>query len=255
MTPNGMALSIASEFVENVGRKVDKQDCELMALYRLLPRLKKLFPQLAMCILLDSLYAVEPVVKQIEDYQWKYIITFKEGRGPARFEEYEWLVKLGGESRKLENGGCKQKFRWLNRLEFGKEEVNVLECEQTKPGGDQTRFVWITNMPITAKNYKELGNEGGRQRFRVENEGFNMQKNGGYGLEHAYSENEELMKRFYILLQIAHTILQLAEKGLLKMDIPTVFGSIRNVARRILEELRTVGLSVNNFDQILEGKI
>jgi len=255
ITPNGMALSTASEFVENPNRAVSKQDCELSAFYRLAPRLKKLFPQLQICLLEDSLYAVEPVVDICEDYGWKYLITFKEGRAPARFEEYERLVKLGGETHRVEHKGKKQIYRWLNGLVCGEQGVNVLECLETKPDEKPKRFVWMTNIPISAKNCEELGNEGARQRVRIENEGFNMQKNGGYGLEHAYSENEELMKRFYILLQIAHTILQLAEKGILKKAIPTGFGSIQNVARRILEELRTVGLNVKNFTQILESRI
>ncbi|RLC74380.1 MAG: hypothetical protein DRJ03_17950 [Chloroflexi bacterium] len=34
-----------------------------------------------------------------------------------------------------------------------------------------------------------LANEGGRLRWKIENEGFNVQKNGGYGLEHAYTRD------------------------------------------------------------------
>jgi hypothetical protein len=67
-----------------------------------------------------------------------------------------------------------------------------------------------------------------------------MQKNGGYNLEHAYSEHTVAAKIFYFLLQLAHTINQLIEKGsLLKEHIARAFGSLRNVARKLLEELRT----------------
>jgi hypothetical protein len=47
------------------------------------------------------------------------------------------------------------------------------------------------------------------------------------------------MKNFYLILQIAHTIGQLMEKGLLKDKIEKVFGSITNVFFNLLEELRT----------------
>ena len=67
-----------------------------------------------------------------------------------------------------------------------------------------------------------------------------MQKNGGYNLEHAYSKHELAVKNFYVLLQIAHTISQLMEKGnLLKNQIKETFGCIRNIAHKLLEDLRT----------------
>ena len=54
-----------------------KQDCELNALYRLLPKIKSAFPQLRICIGGDSLYANKNVMMMIKKYNWKYIITFK----------------------------------------------------------------------------------------------------------------------------------------------------------------------------------
>ncbi len=41
ITPDGFALSIATEFIENESPNVKKQDCELRAFYRLAPQLKK----------------------------------------------------------------------------------------------------------------------------------------------------------------------------------------------------------------------
>ncbi|HEY73536.1 MAG TPA: hypothetical protein G4N99_09720 [Thermoflexia bacterium] len=40
-----------------------------------------------------------------------------------------------------------------------------------------------------------------------------MQKNGRYGLEHAYTRNATASKMFYYLLQVAHIIAQLVERG------------------------------------------
>ena len=51
-------------------------------------------------------------------------------------------------------------------------------------------------------------------RWKIENEGFNTQKNGGYGLEHKYSRTSfNAMKNYYQCLQIAHIINQLAIKS------------------------------------------
>jgi hypothetical protein len=248
VTPNGMALSVATEFVENVSAQETRQDCELKAFYRLAPRLKKLFPQLSICLLLDGLYAVKPVLDVCRDLNWKYIVTFKEGRAPEAFGEYEALRDLAGNRVQGLYEDRPQTLRWINGLPYGSHQVSVLECQETSATGEVKRFVWMTNISIDAKNCRAIGNEGGRQRWRIE-EGFNIQKNGGYGLEHAYSEDEALMKRFYLLLQIAHTIYQVLEKGLLREKVATVFGSIRNVARRFLEEIRTCGLGVELFER------
>jgi len=59
-----------------------KQDCELNAFYRMVKRLKGRFPQLKICLLLDSLYAASPVMDILKRYNWKYITTFKEGSMP-----------------------------------------------------------------------------------------------------------------------------------------------------------------------------
>ena len=84
-----------------------------------------------------------------------------------------------------------------------------------------------------------LANRGGRLRWKIENEGFNLQKNGGFALEHAYSTHPGPIKNWYLLLQIAHLILQLLERGnLLGQTAARLFGSLRGLARRLAESLR-----------------
>lgn len=66
-----------------------------------------------------------------------------------------------------------------------------------------------------------------------------MQKNGGYNREHAYSYDIKAVVNFYLLMQIAHIINQLMEKGsLLTANIRKKLGSTRHIARRLLEDLR-----------------
>jgi hypothetical protein len=45
VTPNKLAIPILWEFVENQSPDVTKQDCELKAFHRLLPRFKAYFPR------------------------------------------------------------------------------------------------------------------------------------------------------------------------------------------------------------------
>ena len=78
VTDTGFAISVETEFIQN-SDGITKQDCELNAFYRMAKRLKKRFPQLKICLLLDSLYAAGPVMDILKGYGWKYITTFKEG--------------------------------------------------------------------------------------------------------------------------------------------------------------------------------
>ena len=78
VTGSGLAISVETEFIQN-SDGITKQDCELNAFYRMAKRLKKRFPQLKICLLLDSLYAAGPVMDILKEYKWKYITTFKEG--------------------------------------------------------------------------------------------------------------------------------------------------------------------------------
>jgi len=78
-----------------------------------------------------------------------------------------------------------------------------------------------------------------------------MQKNGGYNLEHAYSSNVLAVKNFYLLLQIAHIIAQFMEYGLLgKKVIRKVYGSVRNVAYKLLEEFKSAFLDNSAIDYL-----
>ncbi len=248
VTDNGLSLSVATEFIENKDPNATKQDCELKAFRRLSEKLKSYFPQLKICLLLDGLYAAEPVFKICQKNNWQFIITFKEGSMPANYREFEALKDLQRENR-LETirDGEKQKHAWVNDLEYEKIGLSVL---QTDLPFDAKHFVWLTSFRINKSNVSALSNEGGRNRWRIENEGFNIQKNGGYGLEHPYCEQENGMKNFYFLLQIAHIINQLMVKGSLLRDFKKLAGTLLNFAKLLREHLRTklIPFSLNDMD-------
>ncbi|MDM8528852.1 hypothetical protein QUF58_11685, partial [Anaerolineales bacterium HSG24] len=89
----------------------------------------------------------------------------------------------------------------------------------------------------------------------IENEGFNVQKNGGFELEHAYSEDETAGKIFYLLLQIAHIIIQLMAKGSLFVKaFPNGVGSLKNMSFRLLEAWRNLRLSTKGLCSLFGGK-
>ena len=74
----------------------------------------------------------------------------------------------------------------------------------------------MTDLPITNKNIEEsivLG----RKRWKIENVGFNIQKNGTFDIGHLYSKNTTAIKTHYMLIHIAHIIRQMLEKGCIKL--------------------------------------
>jgi hypothetical protein len=254
----GMALSIGTEFIENPGEmknEKDKQDCELRAFRRLLPKLRKDFPQMAICLLMDALYANEGVFKLSEQHRCAYLITFKEGSLPATWKEYQALKGLAPNHRRQESHGTQtQAFRWVNGMDYNGRTLNALEMTETE-GGVQTFYsAWLCSWFITQDNVKALGS-GGRGRWGIE-EGFNIQKNGGYEMEHAFSTDHVASKHFYYLLQIGHVINQLMEKGsLLRVKIRASMGSLRVFSERLWALMTETLVEVDRLRAFLAQRI
>lgn len=253
VTSSGFAFSIMSEFVENPTPDCTKQDCELKAFYRLAERFKQRFPRLRIVLALDALFACGPVFSLCERHGWQFIIGLKDQQLLSVNEEFQALRALEpGNQLVLRTGkkaGGRQELSWANNISYKdtsarEHTLNVLQSIQTPPPNKaqeevRTTFRWLTNLGVTRDNAAALANEGGRLRWKIENEGFNTQKNGGFRLEHAYTRDPEGIKVYYYLLQMACIISQLMEKGsLLKAAYPRGFGSAKNIAWRILEAWR-----------------
>ena len=202
-----MVFSIATEFIENEHEDVEKQDCELKAFSRLAERLKKDYPKLPICILGDSLYACRRVFNTCNKNRWRYILRFKEGSIPSIAEEFKILKKIDS----VEEKG----FNFVNEIDYDEKKINIVEyVENVKEKGKviEKRFVFITDIEMSKNNVEDIVSAG-RSRWKIENEGFNKQKNGIYDLEHVCCKDYNAMKNHYILIQIADILRQLLEKG------------------------------------------
>ncbi|NQT51229.1 hypothetical protein HQ576_04230 [bacterium] len=231
VTANGFAFSIATEFIENPHPDATKQDCEQAAFKRLAVKLKANFPQLPLVILGDNLYVAKPVFDLCTRNGWRFIFTFKRGGTPARFAEYETLREAAPHNRVEHRCGDRvQHLAWVNDLDYHGHRLCAFECRESRPDG-HAYFAWITNARLGYKSVITHANQGGRLRWKIENEGFNTQKNHGYALEHAYSANAEVAKIFYYFLQVAHAINQLVLKGSLLRAHRQQLGTLKNYRR------------------------
>ena len=268
ITCNGFAFSLMTEFIENPGEKVTKQDCELKAFYRLAKRLKLQFPRLPILLSLDGLFAGGPTFDLCRRNGWKFMIVLKDDDLPSVNEEFEALSELQPGNRFVwrtgEQAQIKQAFRWVDDISYTDSEkkehtLSVIECLETKPDKEgqrkTTKFKWVTNCRVSCKKVTTLSNDGGRMRWKIENEGFNVQKTGGYELEHAYTNDPNSAKVFYLLLQIAHLLAQLLYKAtLLKRDFLDALGSAKNLAFRLLEAWRNVRMDQAHISAILQRR-
>lgn len=269
VTSNGFAFSLMSEFIENPEEKITKQDCELKAFYRLAERLKARLPRLPILVSMDGLFAGGPTFALCQRYRWKFMIVLKDDQLPSVNGEFDALSLLQRENRLVWRTGkeacIQQVFRWADGIAYVDSEkkehlLSAIECLETKPDNDgqkkTTKFKWITNCHVSRNNVTTLANDGGRMRWKIENEGFNVQKRGGYGLEHAYTNHPNSAKIFYFLLQIAHLLAQLLGKAtLLKRDFPGGFGSAKNLAFRLLEAWRNARMTQGDITAVLQQRL
>ena len=230
-----LIVSIASEFIENNGEDAvrqknmneeeRKQDCEIKAFKRLAEKVKKAFPRLPIVLLADSLYASGAVMDICRENGWEFIIRYKTGSIPSITEEYEDIPEKG------KSGHAE----YVNDIDYNGKPVNMLRFwEEKVVKGETTRveFQWLTSIRITKKNAGKLA-EAGRKRWKIENEGFNRQKNWQGDITHACSWNRNAMKNHYLMTQIADMVKQLYEWFFLKKN--GIKKKQKNISSELLE--------------------
>ncbi len=270
VTTTGLALSLASEFIENPpgGTPEDyqkqKQDCELHAFDRLAPALKAAFPQLHLCLSFDSLYGCGRAFAVCQKYHWHFVVTFKEGRTPELWREFQALLQLQPQQLLTVRFPDKTRrvYRWVEQLPYTDSQKRVwtlgaLQCQETSPTGETTTFAWLTDWAVNRNSVIAIADQVGRLRSKIENEGFNVQKNSGLNLEHVFSHTWDHAKAYYYLLQLGHLLMQLIHHNSLHRALakqygqPTVlalWGALKKIPQRLLEALRYYVLPEADFD-------
>ena len=227
---NNLVCSIASEPIENSDEYVNqseeaiKQDCESKAFVRLAAKIKKKFPRLPIVIRADGLYVTQRVLQICKEYQWDYIIRYKEGCASSIAKEYRALPEV-------EKSGTDIEFQ--NDIMFQDFDVNLVYYkDKRKSDGEErmTEFAWITSIRITKTNAKKIV-RAGRNRWKIENQGFNRQKHWQGNIEHACSWNERAQKNHYLIEQIADFMKQLYEYFFLEKN------EIKKLQKNISSEL------------------
>jgi len=166
------------------------------------------------------LYPNETAFKICEENAWKFIFVLQD-KSLKTVQEELTLTRLRNPAAEwyTMNKGWRitDEYRFQTGIEYHKKyTLNWVQCGETRRKDNQTdtsEFEYVTNIETNKDNVRAIAC-GGRLRWKIENEGFNTQKNGDYELEHKYCRKSYTgLKNYYTLLQIAHAINQLVEKG------------------------------------------
>ncbi len=241
-----MAFSVATEFIENENVEYDKQDCEINAAKRLLKKLKNKFKKLPICILGDSLYSCKPIYDICNEYNWRFIFRFKEGRAKNLWDEFVELKNMDSSKVSVQDACKSITHEYVNEIYYYDIPVNLVETTEIK-GKDEKNFVFVTDIKITNSNVFVISNAG-RSRWKIENEGFNNQKNIRYDITHACSLDNNAMKNHYLIIQIADILRQLMEYG--SKAIKVLKMGIKEISSRFLESFRRDPLTIEDITTI-----
>lgn len=236
--PDGTAFTVVSEPVDSYDTEKQKLDCERDAFKRAVRRFKCEFPRLPACVVGDAIFACEPLFEICGELGWKFVFTFKEGSHPAVWSESlellrihpQNVVRLTGEDVpgqevaelpaptlhvRTRSKGCLQDTRWVCDVPFPKRNLNVVFQGEVR-GTTQFLGCWVTDLALLGGEHACGVAAAGRSRIE---ESYNMQKNGGFGLEHAFRANDKGAANYHLLMQLAHNLWQLLVKGWLWREL------------------------------------
>jgi len=194
-----------------------KNDSEQVAFKRFIQDFKREHPKLKMIFLLDALYANKSIIKLLRENRYQYLIAVKNTKGHlfTTLKEGEETGETFFFETKRDHGEKitktrKRTYRYRNQVKLHQEEespfVNFVEVKEkttwiNKKGESKEvsrQFSFITDIKITRNNVEKLA-EGGRARWKVENETFNTLKNRGYNFEHNYGHGDRNLSYNFIM--------------------------------------------------------
>ena len=141
--------------------------------------------------------------------------------------------------------------KYVNDIEYHKIDLNIAETNVTvnksKEEKTELTFIFVTDIKITDRNIEQIFNAG-RSRWKIENQGFNNQKNIRYNITHMCCLDNTAMKNHYLLVQISDIIRQLLEHG--SVAIRELKLGIKEISSRILESFRRDPLTSEDISNL-----
>ena len=246
--------AISLNIKENDSQETFKQECELSSLPIILTAIRKRFPKLYFCVLLDSLYANGPSIKILEVNSMEWAIVRKNGSMKTVGQDCDGLAKLEShaktnylEENMIINGKkTKRVYEFFNEVGYQDQKLNILRFnEWTFDQDGQEKFhvywEWIVSWKLTKKNVTQSAAQG-RLRW-LEEDLFNTLKNRGFKIKHDYSRNSSAQLIWFILINIAFLISELFSRLRRIISIKKT-RSLKDFMKSLFHEIRCVGQNV-----------
>jgi hypothetical protein len=192
-----------------------KNDCEINAAKRLLPKIKTALPNDDLLLTMDGLYTTGPMIRLLKANDMRFCMTIKEGYVLIQKKalDKKGLLKVTRRNTKK----SKVIIKWTNGLIINGVNqdllVNYIELEEKDKltGEIIYRSAWITDIPVDKQNVEEISKVG-RSRWKIENETFNTLKNQGYNVEHNYGHGKKYLSTVFVMLAfLAFSVDQVAQ--------------------------------------------
>lgn len=213
-------LPLMPEEIRNEDGK-KKQDCEINAAKRLIPKLKQYDLPFILCG--DALFANQNIIELAQGNGFSYMLTAKSETLIERVQQSSSL-----RSKEVVSKGKKYVYEWLNQVSLNyNTETIMVNYFSLKIIDVQTKKIiykscWITDLQIEGE-FVETFAEAARSRWKIENECFNILKNNGYEMEHNYGHGKEYLAANYFLLTLLahlfHQIHQLVDEVYQKLRL------------------------------------
>ena len=163
-----------------------------------------------------------------KNYKWKYILNLND-RLRTLFKDFLDYIEYFNDTN-IENYYLDKNYKYkghkFHMIRLNEEKNNKI-----------TSFHYVTNLEINDMNIKNIVTLG-RNRWKIENQGFYNEKHRIFDITHLNSRNDTAMKSHYFFIQFAHTIRQLLEQG--SLLIKSLKLKIKEVSKLLLKGLFVV---------------
>jgi hypothetical protein len=217
-------LPLDVEEVRNATAESAPQDCELTAGKRLMARVRREHPQMALIVIGDDLYSHDPFVEQLQQLRQHFVLVAKPSSQPTLMTAV--AAAEGAEQSQTgqwtEGSGTRQRtytYRLVPHVPLSLASVvrvtYVEVWEQNAKGESLYPNSWITDLDVDARNVAVVV-QIGRTRWKIENAQFNVHKNHGYDLTHNYGHGQQHLAMVFYLLNllayVTHAVLALGDR-------------------------------------------
>src|SRR3954467_13419763 len=224
----------------------DKQDCESRAARRWLAAHGTRYARFRPVYLGDDLFSRQPVCQAVLDTDGHFLFVCKPDSHKA-IEEFRSGIRLDERIDRVRSGNkwVTHRYQWMTGVPLRGDEkaisVNWLMIEISDASGKVTyRNSFITDLDVTRDNVAEFA-AGGRARWKIENESFNVLKTKGYNLEHNFGHGKR------------HFATVLAILNLLAFACHTSFSAVVLVANRQSVARDRINLAAPNAEPTLSA--